>query len=208
MELTEQNQIKRIEELLERFFDGSTSNEQEQELSLFFSGNAIPQHLISYKPLFAYFNTELEQELLCIDSESVELDMKQYDMAENESLSYRINLRRRLPSKTGALRRLLTSCVAALFLVFICVTSYNIISSNNTFDPYEGSFIIRDGVKITDLSQIRPELEATMNRVLYKEQRAEREFLQMEYDLSSKYLDFIRSFPEGPIREEVMMSFQ
>ena len=190
MKLTEQNQIGRIEELLERFFDGATSNQEERELTTFFSGNAVPQQFLHYKPLFAYFETDLEQEL------------------EEQNIIPKIKLRRRLPGKTGLLRRLLTSSAAALLLILICVTSYNTISRSNNFDPYEGSFIIRDGVKITDLAQIRPELEKTMDRVLYKEQLAEREFLQMEYEVSSKYIDFIHSFPEGPVREEVMMLFQ
>ena len=200
MELTEQNQIRHIEELLERFFDGSTSNEEERELTMFFSGDTVPEQLVSYNSLFAYFKTDLEQDLLRIDSEATE----SYII---ESIP-EISSRQRFSGKGGFLRQLLTGSAAALFLCFICITAYNIIDRNNDVDPFEGSFIIRNGVKITDLNQIRPELELTLNRVLYKEQQAEIEFLQMEYEVSAKYIDFIRSFPEGPIRDEVIMSFQ
>ena len=41
-----------IENLLERFFEGETSNAEERELYAFFARPDLPEHLKSYKPLF------------------------------------------------------------------------------------------------------------------------------------------------------------
>ena len=190
----EQKQIGHVKVLIERFFDGITTNEEEKELYLFFSEEDIPAELMLYKSLFTYFETNLEQEYCDINT---------------TPLPPLFRLRRRLSMKSKVRSRLLINGAAAILFIFFSVSAYHIIGNNSrNFDPYEGSFIVKNGVKITDLNQIRPELEATMERVLYKENKAEIEFLRMEYEQQSKYLNFINSFPEGPAREEVMISFQ
>jgi len=205
--MTKQNKIEHLKVLINRFFDGDTSNEEERELSILLSEEELPPELMSYKSLFAYFETDLEQELCKIKTSS---DISDSEFIEITKISHKeVKLRRRLFSNPGMRKRLLFSGVAALLFVFLSVTAYHIIADNsNDFDPYEGSFIVKNGVKITDLSQIRPELEATMEQVLYKEQQAEIEFLRMEYEQQSKYLDFINSFPKGPAREEVIKTFE
>ena len=41
----------RIEELLERYFEGETSCEEEQELRRFFIGKNVPEHLHMFQPI-------------------------------------------------------------------------------------------------------------------------------------------------------------
>ncbi|RHJ81801.1 hypothetical protein [Parabacteroides sp. AM08-6] len=48
-----------IDELLERYFEGETSAEEEQQLRTFFNSGKVPGHLAAYIPLFAYFDTEI-----------------------------------------------------------------------------------------------------------------------------------------------------
>lgn len=50
----------KIDELLNRYFEGETSCEEERELRHFFTQNAeqIPEHLQAYRPLFAYLEQE------------------------------------------------------------------------------------------------------------------------------------------------------
>ena len=198
MKPSEQNYTKHIEELIELFFEGATSLEEEKELYIFFSSDTVPQELTQYKQLFTYFESELKQEL-----------QAEFHYQETESIP-KIKLRSRLPKRTRLLRRLVISSSAALLLIFISVVSYKIASKTNSdsFEPYEGSFIIRDGVRITDINKIRPELEEAMKQALYTEHRHEIEFLQMEYERQNKYINFINSFPEGPEREAVMKTLQ
>ncbi|MDD2437587.1 MAG: hypothetical protein PHG27_01460 [Massilibacteroides sp.] len=49
----------KIDELLEKYFAGETSMEEEKELRQFFSSETVSPHLSAYKPLFAYFDEEI-----------------------------------------------------------------------------------------------------------------------------------------------------
>lgn len=48
-----------IEELLDRYFEGETSAEEERSLRSFFASGQVPEHLEAYRPLFAYFDEEI-----------------------------------------------------------------------------------------------------------------------------------------------------
>lgn len=51
-----ENKYKYIEELTELFFEGATSNSQENELYVFFkNAKDLPEHLAPYKRMFGYF---------------------------------------------------------------------------------------------------------------------------------------------------------
>ena len=48
----------KIDELLDKYFEGETSCEEERELRRFFTEEEVPEHLQTYRPLFAYLNRE------------------------------------------------------------------------------------------------------------------------------------------------------
>lgn len=47
-----------IEQLLAKYFDGTTSIAEEKQLKAYFSSDAIAPHLEKYKSLFGYFESE------------------------------------------------------------------------------------------------------------------------------------------------------
>lgn len=49
----------RIDELINKYFEGETSAAEEQEIRMFFAKENVPQHLLLYKPMFAYFEEEI-----------------------------------------------------------------------------------------------------------------------------------------------------
>lgn len=51
----------KIEELLNKYFEGETSCEEERELRSFFAGSNVPEELKVYIPLFAYIEQEALQ---------------------------------------------------------------------------------------------------------------------------------------------------
>ena len=55
---------KYITQLLERYWEGTTSLEEEQILKAFFSQKDIPAELLRYKPLFGYQTAEPRQDVL------------------------------------------------------------------------------------------------------------------------------------------------
>ncbi len=51
----------KIEDLLERYFEGTTSCEEEKELRRFFCGRNVPEHLEMYSSFFASLDRESKE---------------------------------------------------------------------------------------------------------------------------------------------------
>ena len=51
-----------IDELLNRYFEGETSSEEERELRAFFTSGNVPDRLAVYTPMFAYLEEESRKE--------------------------------------------------------------------------------------------------------------------------------------------------
>lgn len=51
-------ELNKIEELLEKYFDGHSNENEEQILRTYFTQENIPTHLVQYRILFGYFAEE------------------------------------------------------------------------------------------------------------------------------------------------------
>ncbi len=51
-------ELNKIEELLEKYFEGNLSENEEQLLKTYFSQEIVAEHLQKYKPLFGFFVKE------------------------------------------------------------------------------------------------------------------------------------------------------
>lgn len=129
-------EYRQIEDLLERFFEGQTSNEEERTLYDFFTRADVPSHLESYKEVFGYFEKSIAGEFW----EAPELSITSKAPSSSE---------RRF-------RWTIILAVAASLLVLLVNTFF--IGRENSFNPYEGSFIVRNGERITDPQKIRAEI--------------------------------------------------
>lgn len=177
-----------IEELIERFFDGMTSKEEEQELYLFFSGKEVPPHLEAYQSVFRYFESGIAEELRTEKE-------KQNDITKQ-------------PSKR---RWLIWAGVAAVVLFLLTIRS--LFHNTSDFDPWEGSYIVRNGERITDIDLIRPELEATVRIALLQEEKAKHllenlqevsnEGIDVQQEINARYCQIISEFTDEKAREEV-----
>lgn len=61
----------KIDELLDKYFEGATSCEEERELRRYFTEEEVPEHLQMYRPLFA-----------CLDMEAKEHRLRQQEEAD------------------------------------------------------------------------------------------------------------------------------
>jgi hypothetical protein len=52
----------RIEQLIDKYFEGQTSTAEEKELKNYFSSSDVAQHLEQYVPIFGYFTQAKEQQ--------------------------------------------------------------------------------------------------------------------------------------------------
>ena len=55
-------ELIKIEYLLEKYFQGETSIEEEKELRTYFSSSDVAQHLEQYKAIFGYYTLAKEQQ--------------------------------------------------------------------------------------------------------------------------------------------------
>jgi len=169
------DKYKEIEDLLERFFEGGTSNMEEEQLYRFFAGRDIPEHLLRYKPVFSYFETGVKDEFV----EKV------------------VPVRRLQRSKWFILGGIAAALLALILL--------NLFYTQKPFNPYEGSYIVRNGVRITDPEIIRPELEATIRRVLQQEEKMKN--LAADLQEKGEYPLFIEEQLQLQ-KDEIMNRFQ
>ena len=141
-------EYKSIEDLLDRFFEGRTSNEEERVLYEFFARPDIPAHLERYREVFGLF------------------------------------------------------LVNQLFM-----------GTEEVINPYEGSYIVRNGCVVTDLDRIQPEIEAIYQAAEAAEKEAdlllcdknERKFISGMADRQVKenYQSLLRSVQDDRLRKEI-----
>lgn len=53
-------ELKQVEILLEKYFEGNTNIAEEKQLKAYFSSNQVAPHLKQYKTMFAYFQKQEE----------------------------------------------------------------------------------------------------------------------------------------------------
>ena len=134
-----------IKELLERYFEGQTSVEEEAMIRRFFASVDVPENLKMYKPLFAYFDDEIKMmEVANVNSMSE---------SEKESLPENKNVR----IKTSRKFVLWLSGAAACAAI---ITGTFLFESQSKKCPGEGDYVIIDGRCYTDAKTIR---SATLN---------------------------------------------
>jgi len=80
-------ELNKIENILEKYFQGETSIAEENELKDYFSSSNVAQHLEQYQPIFGYFSQVKEQkstqelESLTRTGEAIPLQTKKRNVA-------------------------------------------------------------------------------------------------------------------------------
>ncbi|MCL1932709.1 MAG: hypothetical protein FWF53_02700 [Candidatus Azobacteroides sp.] len=156
---------KKIEELIDRFFEGQTTNEEERELYDFFSSENIPESLLPYRPIFAYFETGIKEE-------------SGHPIIIQSSRNKRIRI---------------WASIAASLLILISLGIYHF-TREKDYNPYEGSYIVRNGVKITDPKIVNPKIEKTIEEILRQKK---------EYNLLLQQLQETNKEPYVQIAKEL-----
>ncbi len=120
---------------LEKFLDGRTSNEEEKALYTFFASDEVPKDLRKYKKMFAGYAGKMQGDL---------------------------------PRQSRARHRMVTALSIAASILLLAGVGFGIqkhIEQQKVYECYEGSYILHDGQKITDLRKILPQLQATEHQV-------------------------------------------
>jgi uncharacterized membrane protein YvbJ len=151
---------------------------------------AVQQCFRSFQPVFTYFETGLSEEF------------SQPEVAQTTRFQ---------PDKKRIL--LWAGGIAASVLLLLSIRFFQVGGTQN-FDPYEGSYIIRNGVRITDPEIIRPEIEktlqlATLQQAEYEQlireaNQPEDPYVQIMQEIEKQKDDLLNQFEDETIRKEVM----
>lgn len=130
---------KAIQRLMERFFNGDTTLEEERLLYRFFQSDGVPAELECYREMFADFGS------LPVESgASVE----------------------RKTAKKSRKRQLwlsVSGVAAALLLAFGLSIYHDVREDKMLAARYEGSYVIENGHRTDDLSDIRADIETALS---------------------------------------------
>ena len=140
------DEIKRIENLLDKYMDGATSNEEEATLRKYFEehGNDIPEEWESYRALFSYIGFE-QMNLSQILKEEEEKKIEKEDILEDEEN----NIPKKEEKKEEAshnrwLKYFGTSVAAAAIIAFL------IVGIQKIAQPQPECYAVIDGKVYTD----------------------------------------------------------
>ena len=140
------DEFKTIQDLLDKYMDGATSNEEEATLRKYFEehGNDIPEEWESYRALFSYIGLEqmnLSQNL----KEEEEKEIEKEDILEDEEKNIpKKEGKKEKASRSRWLKYFGTSVAAAAIIAFL------IVGIQKIAQPQPECYAVIDGKVYTD----------------------------------------------------------
>lgn len=128
------DEIKRIQDLLDKYMDGATSNEEEATLRKYFEeqGYDIPEEWESYRALFSYIGFEQMNLSQILKGEEKEEEFEKKDIEKKEA------------SRSRWLKYFGTSVAAAAIIAFL------IVGIQKIAQPQPECYAVIDGKVYTD----------------------------------------------------------
>lgn len=143
-----------IHQLVDRFLQGDTTLEEEQQLYVFFAQEAIPADLQAYAPFFRDLATMPQR----TEADAI---APQQDVVTSPAPARQIPFAR--------YRRWIAAAAAVLLLVMVGRWGYHQYEERQLAATYDGSFVIVNGERNDNLRQIKD----TISHVLAEAKRAE-----------------------------------
>ena len=134
------NEFKTIQNLLDKYMDGATSNEEEATLRKYFEehGNDIPEEWESYRALFSYIGFEQMNLSQILKEEEKEIEKEDIEKKEEERIS------KKKASRSRWLKYFGTSVAAAAIIAFL------IVGIQKIAQPQPECYAVIDGKVYTD----------------------------------------------------------
>ena len=139
------DEIKRIQNLLDKYMDGATSNEEEATLRKYFEehGNDIPEEWESYRALFCYIGFEQMNLSQILKEEEKEIEKE--DILEDEEKNIpKKEEKKEEASRSRWLKYFGTSVAAAAIIAFL------IVGIQKIAQPQPECYAVIDGKVYTD----------------------------------------------------------
>ena len=146
-EITNTNEFKTIQDLLDKYMDGATSNEEEARLRKYFEehANDIPEEWESYRALFSYIGFEQMELSQILKEEKKEENSEKKDIAkENIEKKEEGEMLKKKASRSRWLKYFGTSVAAAAIIAFL------IVGIQKIAQPQPECYAVIDGKVYTD----------------------------------------------------------
>ena len=142
------NEFKTIQDLLDKYMDGATSNEEEATLRKYFEehGNDIPEEWESYRALFGYIGFEqMNLSQILKEEEEKEEDFEKKDIAKEDiERKEEEEISKKEASRSRWLKYFGTSVAAAAIIAFL------IVGIQKIAQPQPECYAVIDGKVYTD----------------------------------------------------------
>lgn len=141
------NEFKTIQDLLDKYMDGATSNEEEATLRKYFEehGNDIPEEWESYRALFSYIGFEQMKLSQILKEEEKEEDFEKKDIAKEDiERKEEEEISKKKASRSRWLKYFGTSVAAAAIIAFL------IVGIQKIAQPQPECYAVIDGKVYTD----------------------------------------------------------
>ena len=142
-----------IKILIEKYFEGLTSLDEEQELRDYFRRESVPQELEMYKPLFRYFVSERENNAVIARTQSEAIQKEEW-IASPQTARNDVH-------KASIFLRWGSIAAAACLLLFIGIRLF--LTTGGTLPETSQAYI--DGKKYTDIELIRTEALKSLENI-------------------------------------------
>lgn len=174
-----------IEELLEKFFDGLTSIEEEKTLYNFFNtGEQLPPHLEKCRSLFHYLESDMTEELKLIFDEKDEAMVGTVEHSRWNTLLIR----------TWVIG--VSTVAASLFLYFAVQPFWQ----TEKFNVYEGSYVKRNGIVSYDEEDVEAEY-IRLNALVEKQIAcANQPFVEAQRETEIRYCQLQKPFTDAKLQ--------
>ena len=141
------DEIKRIQNLLDKYMNGATSNEEEATLRKYFEehANDIPEEWESYRALFSYIGFEQMNLSQILKEEEKEEDFEKKDIAKEDiERKEEEEISKKEASRSRWLKYFGTSVAAAAIIAFL------IVGIQKITQPQPECYAVIDGKVYTD----------------------------------------------------------
>ena len=141
------NEFKTIQNLLDKYMDGATSNEEEATLRKYFEehGNDIPEEWESYRALFSYIGFEQMNLSQILKEEEKEEDFEKKDIAKEDiERKEEEEISKKKASRSRWLKYFGASVAAAAIIAFL------IVGIQKIAQPQPECYAVIDGKVYTD----------------------------------------------------------
>ena len=141
------NEFKTIQDLLDKYMDGATSNEEEATLRKYFEehANDIPEEWESYRALFSYIGFEQMNLSQILKEEEKEEDFEKKDIAKEDiEKKEEEEISKKEASRSRWLKYFGTSVAAAAIIAFL------IMGIQKIAQPQPECYAVIDGKVYTD----------------------------------------------------------